>query len=755
MSIMILHDKTNNNWNSQGFGPLVDAMNPEVLRERNGAYELTFSYPVKAPLFKELLLGRWIVADAGASSQAKAQRFEIAEITKPINGIVEVYCEHYSYQLLRSAVKVGARYEKVTAQGALNELGKLMVPSGDFTFFSDVGTLSTIDFTDPSKFKNAQEVLGGVQGSILDNFQGEYIFNNNQVRLMAKAGIERNVIIAYGKNLTDISQEESIENTYTSVYGYAKAEEEGGPVMVLPEVYLDSEYVDNYTQRRVLMVDFSQDKPENVEALRTLVKNYIKNNKVGIPKVNIKAKYVDLASSVMGEQLKVLEILDLCDWVTLLFNDLEINTMAQIIKTTWNVALDKFDSLELGEATTNMSKVIRDEQPDLGDLVEQVDWLEKAQQEASDIIKNPGKGHVVIYPSLADPQEILIMDTMDINTAQNVWRWNAGGLGFSSTGYNGTYGLAMTNNGAIVADRITAGVLRAINIVGVTITGSSITSETGANKIILNNGVLSNYVSNILRATLSAGALSFKDTNSVESVSVSSGGLRLNRENSTAMLGAVGRLKDSVTGREEMVLTAEVGGQVGLATPAASGGVFIRRLVASSQGIHIGELYMGGGSVGGNGQINFPTLNSSTLRTKLLAPNNVALDFYSALNMHGFPIYNQSDIRLKDNISPISFKGIKETKRLQMAEFDYKQNYDNRNRAEQRPQKRQFGIIAQSTPLLSEIDEEGKSHYLNIDLTKQVNLNTLTNKELIEIVEGLENRVKALEENRGGVDLGQ
>lgn len=110
MSIMILHDKTNNNWNSQGLGPLSEAMNPQVTRERNGAYELNFSYPVKGVLFKELLIGRWIVADAGPSQTAKAQHFEIAEITKPKNGIVTVYCEHYRYQLLRSIVKIGSKF---------------------------------------------------------------------------------------------------------------------------------------------------------------------------------------------------------------------------------------------------------------------------------------------------------------------------------------------------------------------------------------------------------------------------------------------------------------------------------------------------------------------------------------------------------------------------------------------------------------------------------------------------------------------
>ena len=496
MSIMILHDKTNNNWNSQGLGPLHEAMNPKVTRERNGIYELTFTYPVKGVLFKKLVVGRWIVADAGPSRTAKAQRFEIAEITKPKNGIVTVYCEHYRYQLLRSIVKLGSKFENINAQTALNQLKNQMEPKGDFTFYSDVTTRSSLDFSDPSKFNNAQEVLGGVQGSILDNFGGEYLFNNNQVRLLANAGIERNVIIAYGKNLTDISQEESIENTFTSVYGWAKLDGEDEQVITLPETYIDSGYVDNYTQRRIQMVDFSDKKPKNVSALREMVKSYIKTNKIGIPKVSIKTSYVDLASSVMDEELKHLEELDLCDWVTVLFNELEIHTSAQIIKTVWNVSLDKFDSLELGETATNMSKVLSESQLETNKLIDKVTWLEEAQKEASNLLNNPGKGHVVIYPSFADPQEILIMDTKDVNTAKNVWKWNAGGLGFSSTGYKGTYELAMTNNGAIVADRITVGVLRAIKIIGVSISGSTFETIGNFGKILIENGNINAYGAN-------------------------------------------------------------------------------------------------------------------------------------------------------------------------------------------------------------------------------------------------------------------
>lgn len=709
MSIMILHDKTDNNWTSQGLGPLSEAMNPKVTRERNGVYELNFSYPVKGALFNELLMGRWVVADAGPSSTAQAQRFEIAEITKPKNGIVKVYCEHYRYQLLRSIVKLGSKYENMTAQAALNQLRNQIEPKGDFTFYSDVATKSSIDFTDPAKFKNAQEVLGGVQGSILDNFGGEYLFNNNQVRLLAKAGIERNVIIAYGKNLTDISQEESIENTFTSVYGWAKLDGEDGQIITLPETYLDSEYVNNYTQRRIQMVDFSDKKPENVSALREMVKSYIKTNKVGVPKVNIKTSYVDLASSVMDEHLKNLEELDLCDWVTVLFNELGINTSAQIIKTVWNVTLDKFDSLELGEAATNMSKVISDSQPDTDKIIDKIGWLEDAQKEASDILNNPGKGNVVIYPSLADPQEILIMDTKDVNTAKKVWKWNAGGLGFSSTGYKGTYGLAMTNNGAIVADRVTTGTLRAIEIIGVTISGSSFETTGTEGKIFISGGEMQ-FMDN-----------SGKKFGRFYPANQSSKSLTMimESEGNVSMYAGKGRLKrtDFAMGSgfaADSPVTSLTGEQVAL-------WLHYTQSNSVKTGVEINNQYV-------------------LVRGALRVNNDTPVDFYSRLDMHGYSILNQSDIRLKENITDPTISGIAETKRIKMAEFDFKQGYDNSHPNQQRPTERQFGIIAQSTPFLSEMTDKEKNHYLSIDLNKQVNLNTLTNQELIEKVEQLESR---------------
>ncbi|EGO2586390.1 hypothetical protein IHC39_000931 [Enterococcus faecalis] len=750
MSNIILYEKKNNDWNSLGLGPLTEAINPLVTREKNGIYDLTFQYPVDGKLFNELKVGRWVTANAGPTIVARKQKFEIAQITKPKNGIVTVYCEHYRYKLLRSILTMGMKYENIPAQTALNYLKERMQPKVDFSFYSDVSTKSSIDFTDPSKFKNAQEALGGVTGSILDNFGGEYLFDNNQVKLLAEAGKKTNIVIAYGKNLTDITQEESIENTFTSVYGWAKiGTGDDEEILTLPEIYIDSEYVNNYTERRIQMVDFSDKEPKDVTTLRSMVKSYIKSNKVGVPKVSIKASYVDLASSVMDTQLKNIEEIDLCDWVTITFNQLKINTTAQIVKTVWNVSLDRYESIELGESRTDFAKVMEESKEEMKQVTNKINWLEQAQQEASDIIKNPGKGHVVIYPSLADPQEFLIMDTTDIKTAKKVWRWNVGGLGFSSTGYNGSYSLAMTNNGAIVADRMTTGTLRAINIIGVAITGSTIdggiiTSSNGYNKIILKDGTISNYYNNVLRSQINSIEFSLYDYKGYLVMSLQDMGVRLFKQNSRSLLGYLGRGIDGISNKEELSLCAEYGNIVSLNVQKSSGARYTRFFAVSSNGVHISNITMSGSYVGGSGEIKNARLINTSVSTKFTVNNNVNLGFYSNLNMNGYSILNQSDIRLKENIEETKVNGIEETKKLNFVEFNRKQNYRTKDKDRQPSSKRELGLIAQYSPFLA--IENDYDNYLSIDVNKQIMLNSLTNKQLIALIESQEKRISELEE---------
>ena len=77
--------------------------------------------------------------------------------------------------------------------------------------------------------------------------------------------------------------------------------------------------------------------------------------------------------------------------------------------------------------------------------------LDEARKNATQIIHDATHGHVVTTAN-----EQLIMDTDDVKTAKNLWRWNLGGLAHSSNGYDGAYDTAITMDGQIIGERIVA-----------------------------------------------------------------------------------------------------------------------------------------------------------------------------------------------------------------------------------------------------------------------------------------------------------
>ncbi|KAJ76046.1 hypothetical protein M222_0749 [Enterococcus faecalis AZ19] len=138
------------------------------------------------------------------------------------------------------------------------------------------------------------------------------------------------------------------------------------------------------------------------------------------------------------------------------------------------------------------------------------------------------------------------------------------------------------------------------------------------------------------------------------------------------------------------------------------------------------------------------------IRGGLSVLNNTPINFYNNLNMNGFSITNQSDVRLKENIKATDVDGIKETKKLDFVEFDRRQNYQTKDEQKQPSNERELGLIAQHSPFLC-INEAGKQadHYLSLDVNKQIMLNSLTNKQLIKLFEDQQEKIEILEKKLG------
>ena len=296
---------------------------------------------------------------------------------------------------------------------------------------------------------------------MLDVYGGEYEFNRYTVKLHKARGTDSGVVIAYGKNLVDIDQEESIENTITGVYPYYK--DTDGNVLELPEKVISSASAHNFPYPRTVPLDCSQEWQEtpSVEQLRAYASAYVEKEGIGVPSVSLKVSFVPLWQTEEYKAIAPAERLNLCDIATVRFEKLGVNARAKVVQTVYDVLAGRYESVTLGEASTNLADTIVAQDKAINAKADTSD-LEAAAASASAWITGNKGGYVVLRRNAdGQPYELLIMDKPTIEEATKVWRFNKSGLGYSSTGYNGTYGLAMTQDGQIVADYITTGTLSA------------------------------------------------------------------------------------------------------------------------------------------------------------------------------------------------------------------------------------------------------------------------------------------------------
>ena len=488
--IPILYKKGASNYSNNGIGHLKDAISCKVTEERHGDYLLTLQYPISGAWYSDIVEGAVVKAKANETSEL--QLFRIYKSSKPMKGVVTFYGEHISYDL--KGLPLCALSMRGTTPGAALTAGfSASVLSHGFTAWSDITTLNNINITKPRSLRN---FCGGEAGSVLSVWGGEFEFDNFVVKLHKHRGANNGVVINYGKNLTDAKQERNISDCYTHFCPYAikktetrnaagEVTETSEETITLSDGVIELVNPENIGHKKAYTLDISDkfaDGEEMNEAnLRAHAEEYIASHKLGVPKVNITLSFVQIWDSPEYSKIAVFERVALCDTVTVRFSDLGIDAEAKVIKTEYDTLEERFSKIEVGDAKSTLADTVTSIEESITDAKKSLTESENAAYvalqnaiiEATNKITGNSGGYVVLSPA-NNPQEILVMNTPDKETATRVWRWNSSGLGYSKSGYNGEYGLAMTMDGAIVADFITAGTLNAINITGCTITGGSL-----------------------------------------------------------------------------------------------------------------------------------------------------------------------------------------------------------------------------------------------------------------------------------------
>ena len=283
-------------------------------------------------------------------------------------------------------------------------------------------------------------------------------------------------------------QERSIENTVTAFtpcwHGTDNAQNEI-TVLGLPPYVVQSEYASKYPYHRTLPLDVTEilgteEVPTN-QQVTDACSQYIKDNSIGLPKVSLTVDFVHLPNTEEFKNVLHMQNANLGDTVHVKFAKLGIEVSARIKKTVWDVLNDRYEELSIGDTTAGISETIAANEATMQQNTQNTQsMLRQEVERATRMVTGNGEAGTVLWRRRDDgtPYELDICDTDNIYSALNVWRFNKAGLGHSSTGYNGEMNVALTADGHINADMITAGVLQGVNIEGVNITGVNIEGST-------------------------------------------------------------------------------------------------------------------------------------------------------------------------------------------------------------------------------------------------------------------------------------
>lgn len=489
-NLIKLFDSAETKFETNGLGVLSDAETCEITEERNGEFELEMDYPITGRHFSDIGLRKIIVTKSNPYSTP--QPFRIYSISKPIDGIVTINAEHISYDLSGYPVSPFSLEEpNTTIQNVFDEFINQSVRECPFTFWTNKIATGKFTLANP---RSMRSLLAGSEGSVIDIYgTAEYEFDNYSVKLWMSRGEDKGVTIRYGKNLTDIEQEENCSSVYTAVYPYwysetdsklvtlheadvedaSEKDDEGNSVTVhIPEKIVKAEGTFNF--ERILTLDMSDkftETPTELELYKA-AKKYIKDNDIGVPKVSIEVSFEPLSKTSDYKDYAILEEIRLCDTVYVEFPELGVSATAKCVKAVYDVLSDKYKKIELGSIKNNLANSLSEQSKTLANTTSKM-YVDHLLDDTIMAISGNSGGYVVIHSSKGGkhPDEILIMDEPELENAKRIWRWNMSGLCYTNNSYDSfadndknNKGVAITMDGKIVADFIAGNMIQGVGL---------------------------------------------------------------------------------------------------------------------------------------------------------------------------------------------------------------------------------------------------------------------------------------------------
>ena len=346
--IPILYNENEVDFTSNGLGRLRECIRCEVTEERNGIFECEFDYPVNGAHYNDIVLGRIIAVEHDESGNIEP--FDIYAYTRPINGVVTFKAQHISYRLRKSVVSG----KNITSLLMALDMLDGATPDMGFTYGTDRNEYGYMASADGVP-RTVREFLGGVEGSILDAYGGEYEFSGFHVHNWQSRGKVRDFAIRYGKNMIDYSEEMDYSETYTSVIPFWLKDN-----VIIKGDMISSGVVSFDGRDRCVPLDLS-DKFENQPTksqVESMALNYLLSNQPSLPSTNIKVDFIRLQDSDEYHNFSNLQKCGLCDSIKVIFPVYGIEKYFKIVRVIWDVLLERYIEMELGNLSTSLSDAL-------------------------------------------------------------------------------------------------------------------------------------------------------------------------------------------------------------------------------------------------------------------------------------------------------------------------------------------------------------------------------------------------------------
>lgn len=440
-------------------------ISPIVKIGENTAGSFEFSILPKHPHYEEVNELTSVITAYDGDEEIFCGR--VVEITKDLYNRKKVICEG-ELAYFNDSIQRPAKYQGLTVRGYLETLVNIhnqQVKNQGIDKTFKVGAVTVQDNNDyVYKYTNWESTLEVIKTDLLNTYGGYLrIRKENGVRYIDYLADYPNTntqVIEFGSNLLDFTHDMVASDIVTAVIPLGARLEDVTEVegldayLTIKDVNGGVDYV--YSQEAVKSYGwiFKTVKWDDVHVADNLLrkgKEYLSD--IQFAQITLTVSAVDLHMlHVDMERIKVLDEIRVTSSPNGLDRFFPVSEMTIYLDKPSNNKLTlgtSYSKTSLSTKTESNMTSIKDK---IDSLPNKSEILEEARENASQLIHSATNGHVV---TTADEQ--LIMDTADKKTARKLWRWNLNGLGYSKTGYNGTYDTAITMDGQIVGERLVGG----------------------------------------------------------------------------------------------------------------------------------------------------------------------------------------------------------------------------------------------------------------------------------------------------------